>query len=547
MTVPAALPADEADRLASLRTRNILDSDREERFDRLTRLASTLLETPIAAISLIDADRQWFKSEVGLGITQTPRDVAFCSHAILDRQPMVIEDAAADPRFMSNPLVTGEPNIRFYAGAPLMTPEGHCLGTLCVIDSRPRTLDLRQLQVLRDLSAIAADELALGRSLEMERAERLRAEHAAAEKARVLAVVAHEVRNPLGAICGLGESLRQASAPGAAAADALAIETAATDLLDTLNSLLDQASLECGQFRINAAPFSFASKLRKIETLFGPRARSQGLRLVVDPPPAGADAIIADRHRIRQILINLVGNALKFTRRGGVRLSCELTPIAGASAEAALLRVHVADTGPGLTAEECATIFDGKGAASALDHSAGLGLGISRQLARALGGDLTVDSSPGVGSTFTLTTPVALAKPAQRIEGARVFVIEDHPGQARIYQSVLTALGCHCDFAANGADALRVLADVRYDVIIVDKRLPDMPGPKIVTSLRACDSVNAFTPIIAVSADDLGAVDAAFAGLAIAGALSKPIDAGSLAQTIGLALAQPQTTGATVA
>jgi len=158
MLVPGK-PANEAARVQALYGLNLLDSAPEERFDRLTRLARRLFNVPIALVTLVDKERQWFKSCVGLDTTETPRSVSFCGHAILKDELLLVPDAREDERFHDNPLVTGAPNIRFYAGYPLTVPDGNKMGTLCLIDTKPRELDDEERDLLRDLAGMAEQEL----------------------------------------------------------------------------------------------------------------------------------------------------------------------------------------------------------------------------------------------------------------------------------------------------------------------------------------------------------------------------------------------------
>ncbi|HEY0253522.1 MAG TPA: GAF domain-containing protein, partial [Kofleriaceae bacterium] len=159
----APKPLNEAQRLSALHAFNILDTAPQPSFDRITALASRILDVPIALVSLVDDERQWFKSCIGLGASETSRDVAFCAYAILNPGVLVVSDATEDPRFADNPLVTGEPYIRAYAGAPLVTSHGFALGTLCAIDTRPRRFTTEQLASLVDLASIVVDEMELDR------------------------------------------------------------------------------------------------------------------------------------------------------------------------------------------------------------------------------------------------------------------------------------------------------------------------------------------------------------------------------------------------
>lgn len=172
-------PHNEAARLEALRQYNILDTAPEEAFDDLTFLAAHVCKTPIAFVSFVDKDRQWFKSNVGMTASETSRDISFCTHAIMQRDLFIVRDALADDRFATNPLVLQEPNIRFYAGAPLITPEGEALGTLCVIDSVPRDLSDEQQEALRALGRRVITQLELRRYvivLEKTMSQRERAE-----------------------------------------------------------------------------------------------------------------------------------------------------------------------------------------------------------------------------------------------------------------------------------------------------------------------------------------------------------------------------------
>lgn len=170
---------DELERILALKRFEILDTEPEEAFERITRTVATIFEAPVVAVSLVDENRLWFKSCYGLDVTETSRDVAFCTHTIMRDEIMIVNDATKDPRFQNNPLVTGDPAIRFYAGAPLRSGEGFRLGTLCVIDFQPRKITEVQCKILEDMAALVVDamELRLNRETVLDELNNRRAEN----------------------------------------------------------------------------------------------------------------------------------------------------------------------------------------------------------------------------------------------------------------------------------------------------------------------------------------------------------------------------------
>ena len=186
----APIPKNEVKRLKVLWQYDVLDTVPEEVFDDLTDLAAHICAAPIALISLVDEDRQWFKAKVGVSLSETAREVSFCAHAIMTQGILIVPDARKDPRFKDNPMVTGPQKIRFYAGAPLITPDGHALGTLCVLDTKPRQLRPEQIQALRVLAHHVISQLELRRHARELVAAREDAIKQRAELARANTVIA---------------------------------------------------------------------------------------------------------------------------------------------------------------------------------------------------------------------------------------------------------------------------------------------------------------------------------------------------------------------
>ncbi|MCW7492641.1 GAF domain-containing protein [Leptospira sp. 2 VSF19] len=205
----APLPENETARLSALKGLEILDSPEEEMFDEITKLASLICNVPISLVSLIDETRQWFKSHHGLHTRETPRSLAFCSHAILGDELFVVPNAKVDPRFKNNPLVNEAPNVIFYAGIPLALGDQINLGTLCVIDNKPRELNEDQIQMLRLLGKQTIRLLQMRKATERLEIEKITAERATAAKRDFIAAISHDIRNPLNSLLGMSEMIRE--------------------------------------------------------------------------------------------------------------------------------------------------------------------------------------------------------------------------------------------------------------------------------------------------------------------------------------------------
>lgn len=427
MPTDLPMPQDEAERLASLGSYGILDTDPEESFDRLARLAANLIGTPIALVSLVDETRQWFKARYGLGPRQTPRAFAFCAHTILGTDIMEVEDATRDARFADNPLVTGDPEIRFYAGAPLTDAEGHRLGTLCVIDRAPRRLSQHDRHVLTDLARTVMHlidlrhagqqalaeirarqqvEAELARQITAAEQARAQAESALAARSLFLTTMTHELRTPLSAIIGFsglmgGEVLGPV---GNASYKEFVenIRSSGQHLLDLVNDMLDTARIEAGKLDLQPVPTESLTLVAQIMRLVRGLAFERKVAVTVAD---GAEwrVVQVDPRAIKQVMLNLLSNAIKFTPAGG-------TVHVGARVDNDRLVIHVSDNGCGIAAADLERLgrpYEQAGDANSRRVGTGLGLSLSRELVALHGGRLLLESSPGRGTTATLDLPLA--------------------------------------------------------------------------------------------------------------------------------------------
>jgi PAS domain S-box-containing protein len=605
--------APEPARLEELRGYGVLDTMPEEALDELTALAAKTCGTPISLVSLVDENRQWFKSRHGMEPQETPRNLSFCSYALGQSDILVVPDATKDPRFADNDLVTGDPGIRFYAGAPLITPENATLGTLCVIDRKPRELTEIQAQTLRvlarqvmvhlelsrqvrelrlseerfssafehapigmalvslegkwlkvnqaisDLLGYSAGELkektfqeltypddletdmdhvrgllaGKGTSYHIEKRyfhkeghlvwaklgvslvrdakgaplhfisqiqditdikqaivwqQELTRQAQAGERAKAdfLATMSHEIRTPLNGVIGMTSVLADTELNAMQRECVSTIHTSGESLLTVINDILDYSKIEAGRLELESRPFNLRQCVEEAFDLFSAPIRAKHLELNVLVAPEVPSHVIGDTMRLRQILVNMISNAIKFTERGEIVVNVECTK---RDDEGCHLLFSVADTGIGISKEDAEKLFR---AFQQVDTSTtrkfggtGLGLIISKRLTEFMGGTMWLESELGVGSTFFFN--IVLAAAPSETEGEipnrirllqpkTLLIVDDHATNRRMLELLLDSWGMNTILASSSEEALKLMAERKIDIALIDLQMPEVDG-----------------------------------------------------------------------
>jgi len=394
--IKPSIPADEADRLFALEEYGILDTLPEKEFDDITKIASQICETSISLISLIDDKRQWFKSHHGLEATETPKDVAFCAHAINDKShPLVVSDSRTDERFFDNPLVTGDPHVIFYTGVPLVSPDGFALGTLCVIDDKPKVLSSSQMESLEALGSQVIRLFELRKKNQQLNQLQTYLTERNTNLDRFARVVSHDIKSPLANISSFTQLLKmdhanQLDQDGLECVDF--INQSANQLREFVDGLLsyyrsDQAAFHAKN-AINFTAF-IASVIRLLEM--------PNVNCNIDYPK-DSRIIFTYEMALKQIFINLISNAIKYNYREQIEICIQL------SEDNRFYHFTVSDNGIGIEKEHQEKIFelfkhlDNKDRFG--NYGTGIGLSTVKRVIEQHGGKIRVESEINKGTTF---------------------------------------------------------------------------------------------------------------------------------------------------
>lgn len=545
--------AEDAERISKLRKYQVLNNNEEPAFARLTELAKLFFNMPVVAITFMDEETQYLKSLLGLdGICTTSRKVAICNYTVLSDEVLVLPDLTEDSRFSQNPLVTEAPYLRFYAGAPIIMHEDgktYRLGSLCLMDMQAHhDFTDKDAEILAQFAAMAADALQL-------QDQQRHAKHANEMKSEFLANMSHEIRTPMNGIIGMVEMLAETKLSAEQQEYVDNIKVSNEHLLAIINGILDLSKVESGKMTIDSIPMNISSLCNEVVSLFAVKARQRGLTLDYHYTEALSPYIKGDPVRIKQIMVNLVNNAIKFTREGG-RVTIDVKHMENNPCEDKYgnhksicshelqveqashyntddrgsvnhqdmtLCIEVTDTGVGIKPESLEAIFDAYDQANKSTHrlygGTGLGLSVCKSLVELMGGYIEVDSAVGIGTTFTVLLPLppideahyenwqgsndfGMTEPSNELIG-HILLVEDDSVNAMIAKKALNNSGHTVTHVTDGQQAIEVFAlnPEQYDVILMDHHMPIMDGVQATIKLHELYDPQALPPIIALTAN----------------------------------------------
>lgn len=509
----------EEDRLNALKQYQILDTLPEQEYDDLTEIAAQICQTPIALVSLIDENRQWFKSKKGMEASETAREIAFCNYAIQQPNELLeVPNTLEDERFSRNPLVlNNDTHFRFYAGAPLVDEDGFALGTICVLDTKPKSLTQEQIAALKALSRQVISLMKLRLQLRKEEKTIKKIKKLADERAAFLSSMSHEIRTPLNAIVN-SISLMQDEPVSTQQKEYLNIlQFSSSNLMALVNDVLDLNKLDAHKIKLEKAELHLKELLRSIQSAHASRAEGKGIKLFTEIDNRIPEVVIGDSVRIAQVLNNLIGNAVKFTAEGFVKVRLNLKT---KTDQKVIINIQVLDTGIGISTDQQKRLFkrfnQGDESITRKFGGSGLGLFISKNLLSLMGAELKLESSPGAGSNFSFdlklsyksntasgSSILTVSREFHQMSG-KVLMVDDNQLNRVLASKFLEKWGLEVEEATNGLEAVDMVQRHQYDLVLMDLHMPEMDGYTAVRLIREMPGdYYKQLPIIAITASVL--------------------------------------------
>lgn len=388
--IEAALPHNEHERLQELYKSNLLDTAPELDFDEIVQLASRICNVPISLITLIDAGRQWFKARTGINIYESERGISFCGHAILQDDIMEVKDASKDDRFSDNPFVTQDPNVRFYAGVPLVTDKGYKLGTLCVIDKTPRVLDEDQTFGLKVLAKQIIKLIEL-------RSRNQELQHLINTQNRITSIIAHDVRNPLAALKAIIELQTSGALSEEETMEMLEMSSKQLDsTIEMVANVTDWGRLQMKVQRLQKLPVVLRTLVDQVLVNHTLTANLKHNTIQNDVPEQMV--VQTEQQALQFILRNLISNANKFTEHGSITITAQQTENR--------TKLKICDTGVGMPQDKVKALFESNKNFSTPgtqnEKGSGLGLLLMKEFLDKIGGQILIKSEEGAGTCVTI-------------------------------------------------------------------------------------------------------------------------------------------------
>lgn len=501
---------EEKARLESLKSYEIMDTDPDSVLDSMTALASYVCETPISLISLLDDKRQWFKSRIGLNVSETPREEAFCNHAIEDINSLfIVEDALQDDRFKDNPLVIGDPNIRFYAGFPLVSEEGYVLGTLCVIDKIPRKLNEQQKNAIELLSKMALT------CIETKRQQKLIREGFTSRK-ELISNIDFEMRAPLNTIMGVTTLLANKNKDETLADDLKLLSSSAESMVGLVNNLTESTDLITST-ESQEVSFDLDILLKEVTRGISNKEELE-IRVIYDFTVPGL--LKGNEEYVSEILHRLIASRLL----GRLKTKLLLTVVSLKKKRDRLdIRFELKDLSETVLPQDSRSLFEQN-----------LEKNVAIDIINRMHGEFASQRNDII---FTLNFRIPEQKKVIEsqpvdISGVNLLLVEDLEFNQRVAAQFLELWKVNYDIVENGEEAVDAVERKRYDIVLMDLRMPVMDGYEATRRINSISDV----PIIALTASVSGPNNKKVKKLKLAGYVTKPFDPNELRSTIAAAM-----------